>query len=974
MISDSAPDGPIFGRSAEIDDFARLLGDRARSSNTLLGGDAGIGKTRLVQEIAAICRQAGGVALVGRCLDLGDSAAPYLPITDIARSLRDLPAAAGVVAVNGLTPGDSARPVEFFEAVADLFDDIAELAPVLVVIEDVHWADRATRELLTYQFTRDVRPGVHVVATYRTDDLHRRHPLRPALAEWSRLPTVRRVLLDPLAAEPARALVHHLEPGLAEPAAGDIIRRSGGNPFFTEELVAAANAGPQLPGDLADLLLVRADSLEDEPRRVLRAVSVAGSAASHATLQGLVELPPEQLHGALRAAIDAHLLVATRDGTYAFRHALLSEAVYDDLLPGERVRLHDRLTDILLATGADCWAALLARHAEQAGRFEVALRARVRAGDEALATAAPSNAARHFEAAISLAAWHPELTDVPADLSQRAAGALLAAGDPLRAADLMRDALRSHTGPLLERAELLRLYLSALLLTDLPSMHLKLGVADLPDEADELLDTAAHWARDLDDKVLLGQLLALKAHYLLAFDRFDEAAVAAGDALTIGRAVDEPSIITDAMTTQAKLDGIAGDMSSALSTLEQVRQQAAAEGHIRAELRALHQLAGLQARTDQHTKAAATYDEAIRRADEANARTEMYGMDSVIFAATLAAKLSDWDRVDELLAKTDDLPLLARMSGEAVRLTVDVARGRFEQARARHEVLHEQWSHDMFILVNDAPGMIEILGAAGDLDGAIGIYDEAIATVEKVWRMRVFDAQIRMTALLLTQLTEAALADPRAAADHASRVEELEARLEAVLSVRGARESLGEESRAWFARARGELARYAGEHALAADEHREAVRLFGHAGFGYEQAATQLLLCRALQAAGDRSAARSIADDALATAHRLGAARLVARLRGRSGGETARGGALTPRELDVLRLVAAGMTNGQLAGRLFISTKTASVHVSNILAKLGAANRTEAVDLARQRGVLHLPAAGVSAAPPWVSPAPARRG
>ena len=955
MISDSDPEGPIFGRDGEIGDFASLLHDTARSSITLLGGDAGIGKTRLVQEIAATCRAGAGIVLVGRCLDLGDSSAAYLPIIDIARTLQTLPATAGLQTI---MPAEGLRPLEFFDSVAAMLDQLATLAPALVVLEDVHWADRATRELLTYLFTRDVAPGVHLVATYRTDDLHRRHPLRPTLAEWSRLPTVRRVLLNPLDTVPARALVDHLRPGLDEGAAGEIIRRSGGNPFFTEELVNASMqhdsiAGPALPGDLADLLLVRTDSLDEDPRRVLRAAAVAGSLATDAAIECLAGLPAERLHAALRAAIDAHLLVATADGNYTFRHALLAEAVYDDLLPGERIRLHDKLTELLLRRAEPAESATLAMHAEQAGRLDTALHARVAAGKEALETAAPSNAARHFEKAIALATRHPELTDVPGDLPERAAEAHLAGGDPHRAADLIRDALRSFTGASLERARLLRLYLSALLLTDLPTMHTMLGVDGLPDEADRLLDVAIGWVRDGHDTVLLGQLLALKAHYLVAFERYDEATVTASDALAIGRTVDEPSIISDAMTTQAKLDGIAGDLSSALTTLEQVREQAAADGDIRAELRAMHQLAGLLARTDQYRDAAATFGRAIQRAKEVQARTELYGIDAIIFAATLAAKLGDWARVDELLAETDDLPPLARASTVAAHLAVDVARGRLAEVRDAHEELRPYWRQDMFIMVNDAPGMIEVLGSSGDLAGAVAMYDDATETVQKVWRLSVFDAQIRMSALLLSQLADAVTAKPRETARWADRVDQLEATLQAVLSVRGKRDSLGLESRAWFARARAELARFRGDNPLAVSEYRTAVALFAEAEFPYEHARAELMLSRALHSADDRQEARRLADHALETARTLGATRLIAEVRGgRSRTDSSRSATLTPREQDVLGLVAAGLTNGQIAAQLFISTKTASVHVSNILAKLGAATRTESVELARRRGLL----------------------
>lgn len=289
----------------------------------------------------------------------------------------------------------------------------------------------------------------------------------------------------------------------------------------------------------------------------------------------------------------------------------------------------------------------------------------------------------------------------------------------------------------------------------------------------------------------------------------------------------------------------------------------------------------------------------------------------------------------------------------AAGVTVDVARGRFDEVRAAHEELRPRWRQDMFILVNDAPGMIDVLGSSGDLDGAAAMYDDATETVRKVWRLSVFDAQIRMTALLLTHLADAVASKPREVAVWEDRVEQLHATLQAVLSVRGKRESLGLESQAWFARACAELARFAGDSDEAIVEYRRAVDLFTEAEFPYEQVFAELLLSRALYSSGDREEARAFADHALETARRLGATHLIAQLRsGRARGEAARNTTLTPREQDVLDLVAAGMTNGQIATKLFISTKTASVHVSNILAKVDASTRTEAVDVARQRGLL----------------------
>ncbi|MBW8766366.1 MAG: AAA family ATPase, partial [Geodermatophilales bacterium] len=218
---------PMVGRAEELD---RLLShvDRAaggRSSAVLLAGDAGVGKTRLLDELAARATDRGVRVLVGHCVDLGDVGLPYLPFVDLLRPVAsdpDLaPAAAGNPVLAGLLAGrpgtlvpvpppgegrDLGRPLpnraapqpvddgrlQLFESVAGLICELAAAAPLLLVLEDLHWADRSSRDLLRYLLARLVDEPVVVVASYRSDDLHRRHPLRPLLAELVRLPGVER--------------------------------------------------------------------------------------------------------------------------------------------------------------------------------------------------------------------------------------------------------------------------------------------------------------------------------------------------------------------------------------------------------------------------------------------------------------------------------------------------------------------------------------------------------------------------------------------------------------------------------------------------------------------------------------------------------------------------------------------------------------------------------------------------------------
>ncbi|QIK75119.1 ATP-binding protein [Nocardioides piscis] len=354
----------LVGRDDELSALVSQLGISSfpgTSRAVLLAGDAGVGKTRLLTELRDVAVEAGWLVLAGHCLDLAEGSMPYLPFTEIlGRVLTERPEVAASVierhpTLARLAPGrrlqvsedrDEAQSLDrgnVFAAVHDLFEAVGQSAPLLVVVEDTHWADQSTRDMLSFLFARPFDGQVALVVSYRSDDLHRRHPLRPQVAEWARLRGVERIQVDPLDETQVRRLIHamHTESPLAEASVAEIIDRAQGNAFFVEELVGVSwsTDGP-IPSELADVLLVRLDRLDERTLEVVRAASVAGRRVSHTLLAAVTGLAPAELEAALRSAVESNVLEQTRGSAYRFRHALLGEAVYDDLLPGERVRLH----------------------------------------------------------------------------------------------------------------------------------------------------------------------------------------------------------------------------------------------------------------------------------------------------------------------------------------------------------------------------------------------------------------------------------------------------------------------------------------------------------------------------------------------------------------------------------------------------------------------------------------------------------
>ncbi len=280
----------------------------------------------------------------------------------------------------------------------------------MVTIEDLHWADRSTRAFLVYLASSLCRERVLVVTTYRPDELHRRHPLRPLLAELERDARHRRVELHPLTrVELAEQLSDILGSAPGEDLLTRLFARSEGNPLFAEELLAAGTDGRgSLPPTLRDALMLRIERLSGDAQETLRLLA-AGRRLDHEMLAEASGVDPRVLREALREAVAAQLVVADDEGRYAFRHALLREVVADDLLPGERAELHlalaralERRAEGLPAHGGAHLAAGIAHHYLASGDQPRALAASVRAAEAAEAVHANGEAAALYSRALQL--------------------------------------------------------------------------------------------------------------------------------------------------------------------------------------------------------------------------------------------------------------------------------------------------------------------------------------------------------------------------------------------------------------------------------------------------------------------------------------------------------------------------------------------------------------------------------------------
>lgn len=425
---------PMFvGRRPELARVAAALEEARAGRPTVIvvAGEAGVGKTRFVTEAVNRARAAGARVLEGGCIQLGGEGLPFGPIVEALRTLpKQVPPAelddllgAGRADLGRLIPGlsiefepaarrvaeESAR-TRLFEHLLLLMNRLANHSPVVILLEDLHWADRSTLELLGF-LVRNLRDGgIVLIGTYRTDEPRSHNPLRPFLAELERGGRAERLDLarferSETATQLAAILGSEPDPDLLR----QIHVRSDGNPFFAEELLATGTASGPLPETLREVLLSRIGALSHSAQTLLRVASAAGQLVSPAVLAAVTGTDERVVERRLREAVAEHILVAPsapRRDQFAFRHALLREALYDDLLAAERIRLHSAFARTLAGAqdlGVDpAPPAELAYHWQGAHDLPRALEAFVRAGLAAEAMSAFAEAEGNFERALQL--------------------------------------------------------------------------------------------------------------------------------------------------------------------------------------------------------------------------------------------------------------------------------------------------------------------------------------------------------------------------------------------------------------------------------------------------------------------------------------------------------------------------------------------------------------------------------------------
>jgi DNA-binding NarL/FixJ family response regulator len=801
---------------------------------------------------------------------------------------------------------------------------------------------------------------VTLVASYRSDELHRRHPLRPLLAELVRLPGVARLELDPFS---AAELAAHLEAITGAPLPAERVRgihdRSEGNPFYAEQLLAAGagDAEGALPATLADVLLVRVQGLSEPAQQVLRVVAVAGRRVPHRLLAQVAGWPEADLEQGLHEAIGAGVLVAdSTSGTYAFRHALLQEAVYSELLPGEQVRLHAAYAR-LLAAESEGAAAELAYHDLQSHDLVGALAASVRAAEEAAAVLAPGETLRHLSGALKL--W--ERISDPAgvtgtdrvELTLQAADAAHAAGDLQRAASLAKDAAAGADATA-DPARAARGY---------ERLGLYLMDADRIEEALEARANAVKLVPAHPPTPLRARVTAAMAQALINAGQRDEARRWCDEALVAARGAGSTDDEADVLITLGMIEQY-DDPAKARSLYAAGRARAADAGNLEIEVRALLDLAALEGQLGNLAAAGAAVDDGAELAQRTGLGWSRFGIDLRSGQFMVRYLNGDWDESERLAAAIPELvTTLAVAELAADGLAVQVARGRsVAPRRLRHLVALAGVDHclDKDVAVREA----ELATWQGDLDRARSAVRRALAAADAIAHL---DQELEVAWVSMKGLTvEAERAEQaRATGDTATLSDAIAVGRALLERVRAAVEQAHRtgfaqdvQLRGRHAKAEAEWTRLQGRSDPARWQAAVDAFAFGHV---YAVARCQWRLAEALLAAGDREPAIAAVRAAYQTALRLGAEPLRSALealarRGRLDlgvglpAERTLAG-LTPRELEVLRLLVDGRSNRQIAEQLFISGKTASVHVTNILAKLGVHSRLEAAATARRLGL-----------------------
>jgi tetratricopeptide (TPR) repeat protein len=579
----------FVGRHAELRALADAVSAAAAGSGSvvLISGEPGIGKSRLISEFAAGSDTPGAVVLVGECPPLGHGELPYAPIITVLRLLgataqgadpRRATGEAGELLTEltvqseqmSLPISDDGSQARLFERLLAALLNASTAGPLVLVVEDLQWADRSTRDFLAFA-VRAARPErLALIGTYRSDELHgRRHPVRPFIHELARSGQSTRLELPPLTRAELRDQIAAITGETPDPILVDrMLARSQGNPLFAEELLASALANAGLPESLEDALRWRLDSVPADVRAVLEIAAVAGRTIDDALLAAVAGSSSDELTAVLRIAMDSNIL--TRDpGSrgYSFRHALLREATYRGLLPRRRRALHTIVAETLTRQpelAGSAAPAELAYHWHAAGRLPQALRASVEAGLCAEHTHALAEALMHYERALGMwdAAGAVELPLDRVEITRRAADAALLAGEYDRAIALASEVIDGTDA----RAEPARAALA----------HARLGHTlwhggQGENAALREYELAAVLMPAEPASAERALVLAAEAQLLLRLNRREASAARCEEALEVARAVGAEAIEAHILNTSCPNLGAVGEFDRAIESATRAR-------------------------------------------------------------------------------------------------------------------------------------------------------------------------------------------------------------------------------------------------------------------------------------------------------------------------------------------------------------------------------------------------------------------
>src|SRR5262245_8172206 len=986
--------GAFVGRERELLRLQSALAERVRL--VLVVGDAGIGKTRFVSEGLAGAVAQGMLTVGGGCLPLAGKL-PLLPVADalgeLARLNGGVPFEAALAAVPPyvrsevarLLPrlaGDEPAAVEqaeqwrherLFAGVAELLVGVARRSPIALLIEDVHWADAATLDFLTYLVRPSRDSAMSLVVTCRSDEV----PLEPAVAEW--LTHVRRdarleeIRLGPLSRAEGKEQIAGLV-GAPPPTelVEEVYTRAEGHPFFTEQLVSAAitDSGQlmqpmALPQRLAELLVARTSRCGPDARAVLSALSVAGRPLTEIMLGRITGLDPSSVRTALQALTEDRLLAITAgSGGHRPRHALLAEAVISELLPAEQITLHEHIARVLQATGDETLAAEAAEHWAAASRPGEELQARLVAARVAEQVFAYADAASNWQRVIDLcrAGLDADLgggLDLP-HVYVRAVDTLEMSGDGIRAGVVAEEAYRlfaDHPEP--TTAALVRLRAAWLRSLDSPT-----AARPLMDEALRLFEgtapsvehaTAWFWYADY-----------FLTHY--EAPRAEEIVTALNRALEIAEAVGAVGLMPQILGSLAYRSFVDGDVEGGFLLLTRARGIADASGDPWAALTLAIRESGALWRQGRESEGLDVALRGIQAAREGGVERSLLG---TLLLANAAESLLSEDRTDEAAALID--PLTAgpidrdNMLLHGCRARIDLVRGELDAAAER--VVHTRleasadfsrdtgeliaevalWAGRPAEALREVRQLLERLAATEwviDCGWLLVIGMRTCADLAERARTRGDDDAVRATLAAADDLVAWVDREEDAPfAEHPMRVDHPACR--ASWDAERGRASGKSDPAAWgVAAERWAVLDYRHRAAYAWWRQAEALLATPHGG----RAAATTALSAAAGHASQHVPLRTAIED-LARRARIDLSASAEPV-SRSEADPARAFGLTGRELDVLRLLGQGQTNPEIAAALFISPRTVGVHVSSILRKLDATSRVQAATVAERAGLL----------------------